>query len=432
MNGKRLFSLIYIPLMFLVLGIGTASAALFVQCLGDTDGDAIPDPSNPNFDPNVACMHLTAGDGFSVMADGTNMYNFGFGNYTGNPDLQSVIPNQSLKAQLPSPLITLRQGQQFYLTLTNVSLVLRPDLFDTHSVHWHGFPNAAPIFDGLPEASPTPNMGASFTYYYNAAVPGSYFYHCHVEAAEHMQMGMIGNLWVHPGQDVLPNGTRLNNHIHTNMGDADAPPFGDFPGPGDIDQNANGIFDEGEHDRYVYNDANGLTRYDVEYPVQLTGFDGAFHRASQAIAALPFADMKDNYPMINGRGYPETVNPNPIDNQEGFSAQRVPTIINASAGQRILLRISNVSTTDIWTVTTTLGKPFHVVGLGSAMLRGPSGRDTSMKVNVVNVGGGQSYDAILDTAGVTPGTYFLYTTNLEYLSNDQEERGGIMTEIRIN
>ena len=275
-------------------------------------------------------------------------------------------------------------------------------------------------------------MGASFTYYYNAAVPGSYFYHCHVEAAEHMQMGMIGNLWVHPGQDVLPNGTRLNNHIHTNMGDADAPPFGDFPGPGDIDQNANGIFDEGEHDRYVYNDANGLTRYDVEYPVQLTGFDGAFHRASQAIAALPFADMKDNYPMINGRGYPETVNPNPIDNQEGFSAQRVPTIINASAGQRILLRISNVSTTDIWTVTTTLGKPFHVVGLGSAMLRGPSGRDTSMKVNVVNVGGGQSYDAILDTAGVTPGTYFLYTTNLEYLSNDQEERGGIMTEIRIN
>ncbi|MDZ7698247.1 MAG: hypothetical protein U5R49_15440 [Deltaproteobacteria bacterium] len=51
---------------------------------------------------------------------------------------------------------------------------------------------------------------------------------------------------------------------------------------------------------------------------------------------------------------------------------------------------------------------------------------------MLNVGGGQAYDVILDTAGVAPGTYFLYTTDLANLSNGVEERGGIMTEIVIN
>jgi len=31
-------------------------------------------------------------------------------------------------------------------------------------------------------------------------------YHCHVEATEHMQMGMLGNLYVHPKQNGSPLG----------------------------------------------------------------------------------------------------------------------------------------------------------------------------------------------------------------------------------
>lgn len=436
------------PLAALVIWAGAAGAALFVQCPGDMNKDAIPDPfildsagnptatPNPRFDTNVACMHVTGGDGFVKMADGSDMYMFGFGNYTGQRPLQQVVANQALKAMAPAPLITLRQGQEFYLTLTNVGMVKRPDLFDPHSVHWHGYPNAAPIFDGLPEPSPTPIMGASFSYYYKAAVPGTYFWHCHVEAAEHMQMGMIGNLWVHPGQNYLANGTLLGSWTHSNAGDVDMPPFGNFPNQGsadgDIDLNGNGIFDEGAHDRYAYNDGDGSTRYDVDYPVQLTGFDSNFHKASLGVAALPFANMKDDYPMINGRGYPETVNPNPIQNQEGFAAQTTPSIIQAASGQKILLRVSNVSTTDLWAITTTLGVPMKVVGRGAALLCGPSGQDTSFEVHVLNVGGGQAFDVIINTAGVPAGTYFLYTTNLQFLANGEEERGGLMTEIRIN
>jgi len=39
---------------------------------------------------------------------------------------------------------------------------------------------------------------------------------------------------------------------------------------------------------------------------------------------------------------------------------------------------------------------------------------------------------IIDTAPVAPGTYLLYTTNLNFLSNDKQDFGGIMTEIVIH
>jgi FtsP/CotA-like multicopper oxidase with cupredoxin domain len=152
--------------------------------------------------------------------------------------------------------------------------------------------------------------------------------------------------------------------------------------------------------------------------------------------------------MINGRGYPDTVSSADIKNQEGFVAQpatqsmlrgdgTTDTIINsggiaAVSGQKILLRASNVSTTHLYTIATTLGVPMKVVGRGAAQLKGPTGEDTTMTVNVLNVAGGQAFDVIIDTTGVPAGTYFLYTTNLANLSNGPQDRGGIMTEININ
>jgi hypothetical protein len=76
-----------------------------------------------------------------------------------------------------------------------------------------------------------------------------------------------------------------------------------------------------------------------------------------------------------------------------------------------------------------------IVGLGSRILRtngDPSGaREFIYTTNSVSVAGGQGVDIILDTANVDQGTYFLYTTNLNHLSNDAEDYGGMMTEIVI-
>lgn len=52
--------------------------------------------------------------------------------------------------------------------------------------------------------------------------------------------------------------------------------------------------------------------------------------------------------------------------------------------------------------------------------------------NSVDLGGGEAVDVILDTTDVEPGTYVLYSTNLNHLSNNEEDFGGMMTEIIVN
>jgi hypothetical protein len=81
-----------------------------------------------------------------------------------------------------------------------------------------------------------------------------------------------------------------------------------------------------------------------------------------------------------------------------------------------------------------------VVGAGAAIRRGPDpdgpgaqkGKDLYYDTSSVTLGGGEAADVIIDTTGLSPGTYFLYTTNLNYLSNNTEDYGGMMTEIVIN
>ena len=40
-----------------------------------------------------------------------------------------------------------------FVKLTNLGLAQRPDLFDAHTLHWHGFKNAIPYYDGEPSGS---------------------------------------------------------------------------------------------------------------------------------------------------------------------------------------------------------------------------------------------------------------------------------------
>jgi FtsP/CotA-like multicopper oxidase with cupredoxin domain len=240
------------------------------------------------------------------------------------------------------------------------------------------------------------NMGSSLTYYYQVPDPGTYMYHCHVEATEHMQMGMLGNLYVTPLQDGSTIGGCTSQ-------------------------------------KYVYNDGDGSTCYDVDFPVQIHAFDSNFHDLHLAVQPLPFAMMKDTYPMLNGRGYPDTINPNPlpapvIDGMPGAVSQKVSTRISASVGEKVLLRISSLATIDFYTLTV-LGLPMKVVGKDGRILRSSSGANLYYTTSSVTLGGGESYDVILDTAGAAPGAYFLYTTDLNNLSNYSEDYGGMMTEI---
>ena len=406
-GGGGAFALNLVPVVNAVAG-SEALTSVYVQCPGDTDGDAVIDQAVPG--RQVVCKHLAAGDGYARMADGTELYTFGFSDVTGTPATEA-IGKGILNAQFPAPTLEFREGDEVYLTLTNVGMLHRPDLFDPHSVHFHGFPNAGSVFDGVPESSISINMGSSFTYYYKIVEPGTFMYHCHVEASEHMQMGMLGNLFVKPRQDGTAFIDGSNGRSYT---------------------------------QFVYNDADGTTGYDVEFPIQIGSFDSNYHIQHIGVQPLPFATMKDDYPMLNGRGYPDTVNTapdamTPVATSDkatsgvvsaGESSQTMHTKITIRQGQRALLRISNLNVTRFYTVATT-GLKMKIVGAGAHILRGPGGASLYAETGSVTLGGGEAVDALIDTTGVAPGTYLLYTTNLEALSNGPEDFGGMMTEIEV-
>ena len=90
--------------------------------------------------------------------------------------------------------------------------------------------------------------------------------------------------------------------------------------------------------------------------------------------------------------------------------------------------MSNTSVTEYFTVTA-LGLPMRLVGQGAAIARGMSdptasvvGKEWAHDVGSLTLGGGESVDVVIDTTGIAAGTYFLYTTNLNYLSNGNEDR----------
>jgi len=382
-----------------------ADSAIRVQCPETTD--IHPEGTG------IQCAHLGGGDGMITMADddATPMYVFGFSSLSlGIPaDQPDGFPGATMQtgllaANAPAPTLSFDEDDEVFLTLTNVGMAMRPDLFDPHSLHWHGFPNASAIFDGVPDASVSINMGASMSYYYLANDAGTYMYHCHVEAAEHMQMGMVGQLYVRPRQNRAAEGTPLGSFVH-HAGYT-----------------------------YAYNDGDGSTRYDVEYPIQMGSFDPAFHDASFNVQPLPFRGMRDTYFLLNGRGYPDTVNPYPLVTVDPLgvehASQPLSSLIEAHSGQKILLRISNLNVTHFDTLATN-GLPMRVVARDGRLLRDDAGDDMSYLTHAVTLGGGQSFDVIIDTTGRT-GTWFLYTTNLNNLANDAENFGGMMTEIRID
>ncbi|WP_168708504.1 multicopper oxidase domain-containing protein [Hydrogenophaga sp. PAMC20947] len=402
------------------LGLLTqAHAEVFVQCGPNNAGvdangmikaayDVDPAVAGPK-NASSQCMHLAAGDGFITMADKRELYTFGFTDVTKKAVNQ--VPLDSLDANFSAPTIELQQGKDFYLTLTNVSMAMRPDLFDPHTVHFHGFPQQPPVFDGMPEGSFGVNMGSSFTYYYKLNDPGTYLYHCHQEATEHMQMGMLGNLYVKPLQDGTPK--TYGGRTYT---------------------------------KFVYNDGDGSTGYDVSKPLQLVSMDSEFHDLHIGVQPLPFKNMRDDYAMINGRGYPDTVNPSPLDPPtqkvdvltgggvaigDITSSQPINALITAVKGERVLLRMSNLSVTNYYTITAQ-GLPMKVVGSGARQLKGPDGKILYYDTSSVTLGGGESTEVMIDTSQVEPGTYFLYTTNLNFLSNGTEDNGGMMTEIVVS
>jgi FtsP/CotA-like multicopper oxidase with cupredoxin domain len=483
------------PVLALLGAMAYAAPALAqsfrVQCPTETPLHPA-DGSKPG---SIKCQHIGGGDGFATMGDGTQIYLFGFaplsglgdpanpatapGILTGKPGTQTpavfnnqadprgarvepaaIMNNGVLYSNAPAPLMAIDEDDEFFLTLSNVGQIMRPDLFEQHTVHFHGYPNASSFFDGVPDASVAINIAGSFTYYYTAPDAGTYFWHCHIAPPEHLQMGMVGQLFVRPRQNRVTAGSSLyaalqsaNAANRVKTASSSTALCSDLLCTGETPLPTITTATHAAGNTYAYNDGDGSTRYDYDIPIQMMGFDPNFHFVGMTFNPEAFADMKDKYFLLNGRSYPDTVNDN-VDNRgapgiggtvpngplatmgsDGASRPSQPlhsliTIDKTGGKTRALLRISDLSVTE-HTTLATVGIPMLVIAQNARLLRDLAGNNLYYQTNSITLGGGESTDVILDATDVPVGTYFLYSTNLDHLSNDAENFGGMMTEIVV-
>ena len=378
--------------------------------LAGTDGWIhLPEtPAIPPFHPDVLAPNLLT------------TYIFGFRNVTGQTDVQRT--NQKNKAQHSAPMFWTKQFDpanpvDFTVQLTNLGLALRPDLFDAHTLHWHGFRNVIPFFDGEPSGSVAIRTGRVFTYVYRPREPGTYMFHCHVEDVEHVHMGMTGLVFVRPLQD----GQSI-----------------------------------GGHTKFIYNDGDGSTGFDREFAMFLSEVWAEAHWADAHIQLPQWSDYRADFGLLNGRTYPDTIAPNaPINAAASVHSLAVATdssgdliapaghpelqyqpqssLVTCVAGETVALRFANLGFRE--QAMTLAGIRMRVVGRDATPMKGRGGTDTSYETDTINIGPGESFDVVFTApahTGAGYDTYMLYNRN--YVGTNNLAPGGMggqTTEVRV-
>lgn len=345
----------------------------------------------------VPRRRLAATDGFfHLPGRAEDIYGFGFGEVPVSATVADLMNTQRGTTQWPAPILSVKEGDDQRLILTNLGLSMRPDLDDSHTIHWHGFRNPLPLYDGTPEMSISVPVGRNFTYWYRARDAGTYMYHCHFEDVEHVQMGMTGIVFIEPAQN----------------GNTSLYPSG----------------------RFVYNDGDGSTGFDRQFTLLLSEVDSRPHDNLVAVQEFKWVDFKPDYWVINGRSYPDTVKP---ATHPDVPNQPISSLIQASVGERILLRMANLGYEQH--AMRLAGIPMRVVGQDATLMRSSDGTDTSYQTDSIYIGPGEARDVIFTapphSGGPDPDVYVLANRNLATLTNKGSTApnglGGMATEVHV-
>jgi FtsP/CotA-like multicopper oxidase with cupredoxin domain len=369
-------------------------------------------------------LSFVATDGYATMPgrEDDPLYIFGFHDVTSDPDqsISHLVSQYKGHTQTSAPTLDFLQNDDIKITLTNLGLVQRPDLTDAHTIHWHGFDIPSPLNDGVPEVSVSVPIAKQLTYFYRPHREGTYMYHCHFEDVEHVQMGMTGIVFVRPLQD----GTSI-----------------------------------GGFTRFAYNDGDGSTGYHRHFAILLNEVWSKFHDGDRDIQESIATDYEPQWFTLNGRCYPETVLPN--DNAHGESSgittpnpnygdspdvsQPNSSLVQANAGDRVLLRLANLGYQQH--AMQLPGISLHVIGQDASLLRDGT-TDLSYWTNTLYIGPGEARDVLFDApaydAARPSGSDGRGAYNVYYFKNRDWRRlsslgspgpsgtpSGMMTEVRV-
>lgn len=369
-------------------------------------------------------LFLSATDGYMTVPgrEDDPLYIFGFIPVP-NDSVSNLENDYKGRAQHVAPILDTTAGTDTYIKLTNLGLIQRPDLIDSHTLHWHGFRTPTALFDGVPEVSVAVPINRQFTYFYRPHDAGTYMYHCHFEDVEHVEMGMTSIVFVRPK----------------------------------------------DHPNWAYDDST--TAYDRHVAILLAEVWSNFHDGDRDIQETIPTDYDPQWFTLNGRCYPHTVLPNDdpalpaslrlltpnANNGDTEASQPVSALIQANPGDRVLLRLANLGYQQH--ALQLPGIPMQVIGqdatfLGPNTTLGVTYGDRRYTTNTLYLGPGEARDVLITAPPYSPlapsGTdgwgaynrYLLRNRDFRRLCNDGERGaggangaidglGGMATEVRV-
>jgi manganese oxidase len=412
---------------------------LLVLLAGVTGGNALAqETQSAVYAPGSVTYNIYATDGFVTLADGTQIYDYGFIGGRADRPLQWLNEDNTLgslggapapapspgpmsdaekllqgNAQLPGPLIYAAVGDVVTINFKNLGVYNTGAPNDPHSIHLHGLDvNAAN--DGVPETSvgavpanlcqpednpvnapsgmncsdagmtPVHGAGNVIVYMFTPRRAATYMYHCHQEADIHVQMGMYGALVIYNPTD---------------------PAAATGPGSGKGGRLFGWSYDR---DYVLLETEVDVRQHCSEQGTYANGLCPGIPTEPGQLDAWNPVDYKPQYWLLNGLSFPNTVHvstdpaginwDNWIQSHPGYD----PLIVGRAGprtNQRVLLRMINLGFET---------QPMHMHGyhakvIGSDQRAWPwanSPGDTpfgqGLEKNTFTVGSGETYELLIN------------------------------------
>lgn len=290
--------------------------------------------------PNRKEVYIFGFVGGLLEVDGVKIEENKYLDYSVNANFTEILGKKG-QATIPSPMIWGEVGDHIYITLINIGMKYLPDFKDFHTVHMHGA-HVATQLDGFPENSfgvpmweKTDETPPNATYFFHPEDPGTLMYHCHVEASEHVQMGMYGALVIYPSMESLAqNGiTKCSKYGHWKLNGKEQ----------------YHIPKTATNRNFAYNNIHSY--FDKEYVMLLSDIDSKWHQnvfdqGNTNPPPEPFnpVNFKPDFWLINGRAFPDTLCPHPLSvgSDPNLTQINYESYVHVKTNEKFLLRMINM------------------------------------------------------------------------------------------
>jgi plastocyanin len=291
-----------------------------------------------------------------------------------------IFPGQAMHGwgfdgSVPGPTIRVKEGDRIRITIKNETND------GEHTLHIHGQSKPV-IMDGVPYLGQKPiAKGESYTYEFTVSNIGTSWYHCHVDSAHHVDMGMYGAFIVEPKKEKFEYDREYvmlldewpTAHVHKHE---EPPPT------------------EGDEEHTI------MTQHEGSPPMHEHEDEKPAKRDWYPKTHAPRNEIYDGF-TINGRSFPYTE----------------PVIVKE--GERVRMRFINVGYKSHFMHTHS--HRFQVVARDGSFVNEPQ------KIDTVEIGPGQRVDVIF--VADNPGTWPFHCHRLDHITNEQIYPGGMLTFI---